>query len=72
MPTSDNIQQFFKAERILIWWVCKSMGQVMQTQNCSGRLLWWLESKNGYFDPKKVWVFSGFSVAGFICICRVC
>lgn len=31
-----------------------SMGQVIQTQNCSGRLFWWLESRNGYNDPKKV------------------
>lgn len=34
-----------------------SMGRVMQTQNCSGRLFWWLESRNGYSDPKKVCVF---------------
>lgn len=61
---ADNVQQFFLMQRYLNSVALKmaSMGQVLQTQNCRGRLLW-LESKNGYSNPKKVCFFSGLSIA---------
>lgn len=63
---ADNVQQFSLLQRYLNSVALKlaSMGQVVQTQNCRGRLLWCLESKNGYSVPKKVrCFFSGLSIA---------
>lgn len=54
---ADNIQQFSLTQNVFEFGefgANKSTGQVIQTQSCGWRLLWWSESKNGYFERKCV------------------